>query len=720
MSMASILGLTSGKSSNNMCYLQWWRRRGGWLDGNEGLLHQLSSLGVALAEAHYLRRTMVLPTEEFCLPGKHTQHVAGQTIATTFNSSATCFDYDELFDLELLSKFVRVVRPSQLPKLDDSSIAQVIGTAKSEEMHARYPCGARHAVLLRRETNGFWFMRSLVVNGSTLRRHLLHSMGALGIDSPAADRHWIQEFLRSGLFYAPRIKAAAREIATQLGGAYMAVHLRRGDRLTDKNAAPGIAPIERVNMTRPDALMTLMSESFPRRAPVYIGTTEPLSFFQLLRSTSDFPLYFSANFSSVLHAHNISNNALLFAVENLIFLGAAKFLETFRTLLGGFFLSCFPATNLRAQNQCDEHALMRGSAACNLIKHGVRYGGVCVRQKLCSLVPPRCFDHDSGGRQLRLPSCADVSVNFAHAPMNVALLLCGLSRGAFAPFGTWQGIERHVVRPLSAEACVMSFVCDEDSLREHAPTEEIRSKLHIVHEHYARTLTPMERLRMCWTVQNDWAQQRGVNFRFLLKARPDQKWHADVPPLSTLPTFAVSVRARVLATARFDVTADHMSWIGCGWDQRVCPLQAHRALDVGLDCVMVDDQWAVIPVQLAKGYFNGSKVEQELSTSAVRESSFRTVVMSRDNLARCGSCFQSFAEGELTAQLSAASVPVNLAPFRIRMHSRFGEFELPPSKTGLGQLPPLSCSKNCTNQPTTPCHSRSRFTRSVEVKQEVG
>ena len=178
MSMASILGLTSGNSSNNMCYLQWWRRRGGWLDGNEGLLHQLSSLGVALAEAHYLRRTMVLPTEEFCLPGKHTQHVAGQTIATTFNSSATCFDYDELFDLELLSKFVRVVRPSQLPKLDDSSIAQVIGTAKSEEMHARYPCGARHAVLCgaRPTASGSCVHgREWLYTSSSL----LHSMGAL-------------------------------------------------------------------------------------------------------------------------------------------------------------------------------------------------------------------------------------------------------------------------------------------------------------------------------------------------------------------------------------------------------------------------------------------------------------------------------------------------------------------------------------------------------------
>ena len=63
--------------SVTMQKLRSWSRRkvafcssGSKKDSNEGLLHQMSSLGTALAEAHFLGRMLVLP-DAWCIPGKH-------------------------------------------------------------------------------------------------------------------------------------------------------------------------------------------------------------------------------------------------------------------------------------------------------------------------------------------------------------------------------------------------------------------------------------------------------------------------------------------------------------------------------------------------------------------------------------------------------------------------------------------------------------------------
>jgi hypothetical protein len=362
---------------------------------------------------------------------------------------------------------------------------------------------------------------------------------------------------------------------------------------------------------------------------------------------------------------------------------------------------------------------------------GVRYGGTCVRQTNCHLVPFGCVDTDhAAATQLEMPACAAVvastalslapassytAVSGLKKPSLVALLLCGLSRGAFLPDGTWRGFARNVVRPLSSEACVLTFVCDGlPQPGQPQPTPAMRAQLQIVHEHYAATSAPMERLRLCWTVADAWARRHGVQVSFFLKARPDQVWHADVLPLSTLPSVAVSVRARTLVTARFNVSTDHMAWNGCGWDKSVCPSQAHRALDAGRECISIDDQWAVVPAHLAPGYFNGTKMAA-VSGFASRSSDHMIMSLSTALLRQCGSCFAQFNEGELTAQLSAANVPINVAPFRMRVHDRFGTFPLPGGDHPVGHAADLACDKSCLNQPGTPCHSSSKFTRSVAL-----
>ena len=89
------------------CFLQ-YSSIGSKQDSNEGLLHQMSSLGTALAEAHFLGRMLVLP-DAWCIPGKH---MSGPV------RHRRCFAYNQLYDLGLLSTVIPSVAPTQVASLE--------------------------------------------------------------------------------------------------------------------------------------------------------------------------------------------------------------------------------------------------------------------------------------------------------------------------------------------------------------------------------------------------------------------------------------------------------------------------------------------------------------------------------------------------------------------------------------------------------------------------
>ena len=93
-------------------------------------------------------------------------------------------------------------------------------------------------------------------------------------------------------------------------------------------------------------------------------------------------------FSDLLAVHYISDNFALFAVELLIGLGAAcmvrgwrRPMETFESVLGGFSISCFPATSMRSKFAANCHNAGTNGSGCFISHFNVSYGGACIQQQ---------------------------------------------------------------------------------------------------------------------------------------------------------------------------------------------------------------------------------------------------------------------------------------------------------------------------------------------------
>ena len=124
---------------------------------------------------------------------------------------------------------------------------------------------------------------------------------------------------------------AAASIRMAIGGPYASLHVRRSDKLVAKSRTVQIngqtveVPAacnpddckERDRLTRPEAIEKSMQLWLPAGAHVYIGSTEPPSFFAPLRRT--YRLHFAEDFGAQLA--NITNNYALYAVETLVFFG---------------------------------------------------------------------------------------------------------------------------------------------------------------------------------------------------------------------------------------------------------------------------------------------------------------------------------------------------------------------------------------------------------------
>ena len=340
------------------CYLEWFPYA---KDRTMGLNHQMASLSCALGEAYLLQRTLLLP-DRICLFGLHTQRWPG----TAGPSADSCVPTDELFDIEVLSRLVPLqLAPSGADHNRSSTTQRAVGGAahvahvgqgwSSARVRQELPCGPATR-LVRRRVDSFWFQQCA-------RRHT--DYGALAarlnvlVGAPPSASRPLNIILRSGLFFAPRIKAAAAAIRAAIGGPYASLHVRRSDKLTAKATSTVIAgrsvvvpaacnPQDcktRDLLTRPDAIARSLLMWVPAQSHVYIGSTEPPAFFAPLRAT--FRLHFAEDFPAQLA--NITNNYALYAVETLLFFGSQASVESLSFQSSWFVDACFPAASMRGR-----------------------------------------------------------------------------------------------------------------------------------------------------------------------------------------------------------------------------------------------------------------------------------------------------------------------------------------------------------------------------------
>ncbi|KAL1529702.1 hypothetical protein AB1Y20_000641 [Prymnesium parvum] len=355
-----------------------------------GLNHQMASLSCSMSEAFYLRRTLVLPPT-ICLFGLHRERWPEKA-----SSAHSCVPIDELFDTLRLSQLVPIYLRSNRTGwarslFPQTSVAHVPSKGWSSERVLReYPCGGA-AKLVRRHVESFWFAQCTrnVVNTDALATALNHLVGA-----PPNAAKPMNVLLRSGLFFAPSIKAAAALIRARIGGGYASIHVRRSDKLTACTPADCAT---RDALTRPEAVLRALRLWIPLQSHLYVGSTEKPAFFAPLRP--HFKLHFSDDFPA--ETANITNNYALYAMETLIFFGSVASVETFGYATSWFADACFPAAGLKGSKSQPSASLAerRGASAVDVqcrdgggtLVNGVLYGRACTNNPPCgrkmALVP---------------------------------------------------------------------------------------------------------------------------------------------------------------------------------------------------------------------------------------------------------------------------------------------------------------------------------------------
>ena len=358
------------------CFLEWTP----WADdGQCGMSHQLSSLACALGEAYYLRRTLLLPRAGMC---SQRNSGSGTGSARWGSGEEYCMPWSQLIDLPLLSALVGV----REERLDNSTPTVVVnGSISSPQVQKSFPCTAATR-LVRRElpltqTFRFWFgmCQTHRTNSMALTQHLSKLAVKRSAILPS-----VLGLLKSGLWFSQAIKATARKIVARIhvrSGAFAAVHVRRGDRLT---RAGGCNADNCDSLTQPAALQHALSLWFPAETAFFVLSDERPAFFSSMRLElgGAYRLHFADDHREVLQRHSIVNAYQLFAVEMLVRNGAHASVETY-----GYYRtdSCWPllANPSPRQRQSgfvvDEcksgRVPVAGDASARV--NGIYFGGAC-------------------------------------------------------------------------------------------------------------------------------------------------------------------------------------------------------------------------------------------------------------------------------------------------------------------------------------------------------
>lgn len=104
-----------------------------------------------------------------------------------------------------------------------------------------------------------------------------------------------------------------------------------------------------------------------------------------------------------------------------------------------------------------------------------------------------------------------------------------------------------------------------------------------------------QRLDQCYLALEAWGRRNGRHFSHFLRLRPDTVWDGPMPRISSLPSDAISLRARELY-ANFTLADAALSWprAQC-MKERDCGDAVANAATANRSCVVPDDQWAVVP-----------------------------------------------------------------------------------------------------------------------------
>lgn len=409
----------------------------------------MASLSCALGEAFFLNRTLLFP-DRICLDVRHAARWQPVDKPVDEHCSfaqrkekvaAISIPTGELLDLADISQLV----PLQLVELPRSPKARLHGFTppaaghtvtvdrrwRSERIASELPCGAPHAALVRRHVSSFWFRPCSynIAQSSALVARLARAVAAPPERLPPASQ-LLPHMIRSGLFYAPPIKQAARSIRRRIGSGYVAIHVRRSDKFaTGCDRMFATAECDRMKLiTRPEALVGALEHWYPNGSTIYVSSTEPADFFAALRRQHR--VYVPEDFGNELLP--ITNNYALYAVETLLLFGASSVVQTFGYAVEWFANACFPAASLWRPHspggKSDGAALTKstrrgtgthrdgGSATSSTVAvecrgtefvrvNGVLYGAACSHNPPCgqmSFVPGKGETPHGCGQKLRM------------------------------------------------------------------------------------------------------------------------------------------------------------------------------------------------------------------------------------------------------------------------------------------------------------------------------
>lgn len=278
---------------------------------------------------------------------------------------------------------------------------------------------------------------------------------------------------------------------------------------------------------------------------------------------------------------------------------------------------------------------------------------------------------------------------------NVALVLSGGLRG-FVSDGMWRGMLEHLVIPLERDgARVTTHLCipleDLPSMATMPCAVSAALRLRGIYTTMATsTLPSIERAASCFAtflpLPPPKRKARGrkcggsSNYTHFIRARPDLLWYEDVLPLSAMLTSAISARARSLSMhagdayiqAQVSTTPTFGSLCKCAKTARIRlnTSKAHR-------CLVLDDQFAVVPAPLAAAYFLRDRTNVTVKGNNSSQPPRNTTHWKGDT--ECFDpkfgCFVNGGAGQelkLTKALLAAGVPLDVRPFHLGLNPNFG------------------------------------------------
>jgi len=246
------------------------------------------------------------------------------------------------------------------------------------------------------------------------------------------------------------------------------------------------------------------------------------------------------------------------------------------------------------------------------------------------------------------------------------ILISGQIRGFFS--GGWNSWNAHVFNVLrDSDVDFRTIVCT-DPLSTFLG-DELTASYHQFYVHswrFSIQTSQLARLADCYKHSEMYMRTHEYKAHYIMRGRPDQIWHLNLSWHPPSPRIHLRARVAVMP-ATCVLTSDHMSWVRCGSNPSRCSLALSASLR-GEKCVLVDDQFAIMPIRHASKYFVGTGIRD--TSSEVHKSIIdaNDLILSQAMIISCGSCVNVFKESLLSRRLAKYDVPVEISPFRFSLN----------------------------------------------------